>query len=165
MIGFLFDQFEILHKWPPVSCILNINLSFVEYSVIWSPSTNDSQAFVSWTCRSYWSNLILCGHIIKYIVTVFINALPGNSSVNTAQSRTKEEAVFYVSTVTSRSGGWWSCDMCFLWCMSVPRLYKRQNSFGSGTSQFSVGDSHGKFVAEEEYKKLACEDLTCDLKT
>jgi hypothetical protein len=41
-------------------------------------------------------------------------------------------------------------------------------------SQFSVGDSHGKSVGEEErigtrsteeYKKSACEDLTCDLKT
>jgi hypothetical protein len=35
---------------------------------------------------------------------------------------------------------------------------------GSGTSQFSVGDSHGKFVVGEEYKMSACEDLTCDLK-
>jgi hypothetical protein len=26
-------------------------------------------------------------------------------------------------------------------------------------SQFSVGDSHGKFVVEEEYKKSDCEDL------
>jgi hypothetical protein len=46
----------------------------------------------------------------------------------------------------------------------VPRLYKWQNSFGSGTNQFSVGDRHGKFVVEEEYKKSACEDLMCDLK-
>jgi hypothetical protein len=29
----------------------------------------------------------------------------------------------------------------------------------------SVGNSHGKFMEEEEYKKSACEDLTCDLKT
>jgi hypothetical protein len=55
--------------------------------------------------------------------------------------------------------------MCFLWCVSIPRLYKWQNSFGSGTSQFSVEDSHGKFVVEEEYKKSVCEDLTCDLET
>jgi hypothetical protein len=33
------------------------------------------------------------------------------------------------------------------------------------TSQFSVGNSHGKFVVEEEYKKSACEDVTRDLKT
>jgi hypothetical protein len=49
--------------------------------------------------------------------------------------------------------------------MSVPRLYKGRNSFGSGTSHFSVGDSHGKFVVEEEYMKSACEDLTCGVKT
>jgi hypothetical protein len=72
--------------------------------------------------------------------------------------------VFSLSAVTSRSGGWRSRDMCFLWCVSVPRLYTRQNFFGSGKSQFSVGDSHEKFVVEEEYKKSACEDLTCDLK-
>jgi hypothetical protein len=48
------------------------------------------------------------------IVTDFINALPGNSSVNTVQHVTVEEAVFSVSAVMSRSGGWWSRDMCFL---------------------------------------------------
>jgi hypothetical protein len=47
--------------------------------------------------------------------------------------------------------------------MSVPRLYRRQNSLGSTTSECSVGDSHGTFIVEEEYKKSACEDLTCDL--
>jgi hypothetical protein len=83
-------------------------------------------------------------------VTDLINALPGYSSVNTVQNATIEEAVFSVFAVTSRSGGWWSRDLCFLWCVSVPRLYKWQNSFGSGTSQFSVGDSHGKFVVGEE---------------
>jgi hypothetical protein len=90
--------------------------------------------------------------------------MPGNSSVNTVQHTTMEEAVFSVSAVTSCSDGWWSRDMCFLWRVSVPWLYKWQNSFGSGTSQFSGGDSHGKFVVEEEYKKSASEDLTCDLK-
>jgi hypothetical protein len=48
------------------------------------------------------------------IVTDFINALPGNSSVNTVQHAAIEEAVFSVSAVTSRSDGWWSRDMCFL---------------------------------------------------
>jgi hypothetical protein len=62
--------------------------------------------------------------------------------------------VFSVFAVTSRSGGWWSRDV-FPVSVSVPRLY----SFGSTTSQFSVGDSHGTFVVEEEYKKSACEDL------
>jgi hypothetical protein len=44
-----------------------------------------------------------------------------------------------------------SCDAC-------------QNLFGSGASQFSVGDVHGKFVGEEEYEKSAYEDPTCVLK-
>jgi hypothetical protein len=94
----------------------------------------------------------------------FDKRVVNNSSVNTVQDKTTEEAVFYMSAVKSRSGGW-SRDMCFLWSVSVPRLHKWQNSFGSGTSQFSVGDSHGKFGVEEEYKKSACEDLTCDLET
>jgi hypothetical protein len=52
-----------------------------------------------------------------------------------------------------------SCDACpFLGYIS-DRIHS-----GSGTSQFSVGDSHGKFVVEEEYKKWAYDDLTCDLK-
>jgi hypothetical protein len=40
------------------------------------------------------------------IVTNFIDALPGNSSVNTVQQATIEDAVFSVFAVTSRSGGW-----------------------------------------------------------
>jgi hypothetical protein len=48
------------------------------------------------------------------IVTDLINALPGDSSVNMIQHATIEEAVFAVSAVTSRSGGWWSRDICFL---------------------------------------------------
>jgi hypothetical protein len=100
-----------------------------------------------------------------YTVTDLINVLPGNSSVNTVQHATIVEAVFPVSAVTSRNSEWWSRDIYFLWCVSVPWLYKWQNSFGSRTSQFSVGDSHRKFVVEEEYRKSVCEDLTCDLKT
>jgi hypothetical protein len=46
-----------------------------------------------------------------HIVTDLISALPGNSSVDTVQHGTIEEAVFSVSAVTSRSGGWWSRDM------------------------------------------------------
>jgi hypothetical protein len=48
------------------------------------------------------------------IVTDLINSLPDNSSVNTIQQATIQEAVFSVSAVTSRSGGWWSRHMCFL---------------------------------------------------
>jgi hypothetical protein len=113
-----------------------------------------------WTYFSYWRWKQYTNP--KHNVTDLINALSSNSSVNTVEHATIEEAVFSVSAVTSRSGGWWSRDICFLWCVSVPWLYKWQNS---GTCQFSVGDSHGKFVVEEEYKKSAYEDLTCDLKT
>jgi hypothetical protein len=56
--------------------------------------------------------------------------------------------VFAVSAVTSRSGGWWSRDICFLWCVSVPRLYEWQNSFGSATSRFSVGVRSWRRVQE-----------------
>jgi hypothetical protein len=53
-------------------------------------------------------------HVVnENIVTDLINALPGNSSVNTVQNATIEEAVFSVSEVTSRSGGWWSRDYVF----------------------------------------------------
>jgi hypothetical protein len=40
--------------------------------------------------------------VTKYAVTVLINALPGNSSINTAQHATIEEAVFSMSAVTSQ---------------------------------------------------------------
>jgi hypothetical protein len=116
-----------------------------------------------------WVKIFVSGKILNYsennIAIDLINALPGNSSVNTIQYAAIEVAVFFVSAVTSCSGEWWSCDMCFLWYVSDPRLYKWQNSFGSGTSHFSVGYGHRKFVVEEEYKKSACEDWTCDLKT
>jgi hypothetical protein len=69
-------------------------------------------------------------------VTDLINALPGNSSVNTVQHATIEEAVFSVSAVTSCSGGWRSRDMYFLWCVSVPcyisdRIRSVQGGVGS----------------------------------
>jgi hypothetical protein len=51
---------------------------------------------------------------VIHIVADLINALPGNSFLNTVQHATVEEAVFFVSSVTSRSGEWWSRDMCFL---------------------------------------------------
>jgi hypothetical protein len=58
------------------------------------------------------------------IVTDLTYALPGNSSVNTVQHAAIEVAVFSVSAVTSRSGGYGhvtcvSCDVCpFLSCIS-----------------------------------------------
>jgi hypothetical protein len=44
--------------------------------------------------------------LFLHIVTDLINALPGNRSLNTVQHATIEEAVFSVSSVTSRSGGY-----------------------------------------------------------
>jgi hypothetical protein len=66
-----------------------------------------------------WLELPTDGYTVKhiyiyiYIYIYLINALPGNSSVNTVQHPKIEEAVFTVSAATSRSGGWWSRDMCF----------------------------------------------------
>jgi hypothetical protein len=50
-------------------------------------------------------------NVLYNTVTDLINVMPGNSSVNTVQHATIEEAVFSVSAVTSRSGGWWSRDV------------------------------------------------------
>jgi hypothetical protein len=78
------------------------------------------------------------------IVTDLINALPGNSSVNTVQHATIDEAVFSVSAVTSQNSGYRSRDvfsvdptdvpinwldsdhLIYVYCrsISVPRLYK-----------------------------------------
>jgi hypothetical protein len=49
--------------------------------------------------------------ISYYAVRDLINALPGNSSVNTAQHATIADAVLSASAVTSRSVGWWSRNM------------------------------------------------------
>jgi hypothetical protein len=51
--------------------------------------------------------------IIKYIVTDLINALPGNSSVNTAQHARIEEAVFSVDP-TDESIDWLDSDRILL---------------------------------------------------
>jgi hypothetical protein len=62
---------------------------------------------------------------IRYsIVMELINALPGNSPVKRIQHATIEETVFSVSAVTSRNSRQWLRDVCFLWAISVPRLYK-----------------------------------------
>jgi hypothetical protein len=42
--------------------------------------------------------------VIYNIVTDFINALPGNSSVNTVEQATIDEAVFSMSSAPSSSG-------------------------------------------------------------
>jgi hypothetical protein len=48
-------------------------------------------------------NFLYVRPIDTNIVTDLINALPGNSSVNTVQHATIEEAVFTVSAVTSHN--------------------------------------------------------------
>jgi hypothetical protein len=48
-------------------------------------------------------------NLLHYIVTDLINALPGNSSVNTVQHATIEEAVFSVDP-TDATIGWLDSD-------------------------------------------------------
>jgi hypothetical protein len=69
-------------------------------------------------------------------VTDFINALPGNSSVNTVQRATIEEAVFSVDP-TDAPIDWLDGDhVIYVYCrsMSVPWLYKSDNPFKAVTS-------------------------------
>jgi hypothetical protein len=64
---------------------------------------------------------------MEYSVTDLINALPGNSSVNTVQQATIEEAVFSVHP-TDGPIDWLDSDhvICvYCWSMSVPWLYKK----------------------------------------
>jgi hypothetical protein len=73
------------------------------------------------------------------IVTNLINALPGNSSVNTVQQATIEEAMFS-GDPTDAAIDWLDSDhVIYVYCRSMffPRLYKYewQNSFKAVTSQ------------------------------
>jgi hypothetical protein len=64
-------------------------------------------------------------HLGKYIVTDLINALPGNSSVNTVQHATVEEALFSADP-TDAPIDWLDSDhvICVYYrYVSVPRLY------------------------------------------
>jgi hypothetical protein len=63
------------------------------------------------------------------IVKDLINALPGNSSVNTVQHATIEEAVFSVDP-TDAPTDWLDSDhVICVYCgsMSVPRLHKSES--------------------------------------
>jgi hypothetical protein len=62
---------------------------------------------------------------LKHIVTDLINALPGNSSVNTVEHATIEEAVFYVDPTDAPVDWLDSGRVICVYCrsMSVPRLY------------------------------------------
>jgi hypothetical protein len=69
---------------------------------------------------------LVCGLSVSHnIVTDLINALPGNSSVNTVQHATVEDAVFSVDP-TDAPVDWLDSDHICVYCksMSVPRLYK-----------------------------------------
>jgi hypothetical protein len=156
-------------RWVPTLRRHTLLLSSGHRFLHWWLQQYDSPK--NWYLTTRLHNVTVFNFRRLHTATDLNNALPGNSSVNTVQHATLVETVFSVFAVTSRIDGWWSCDMCFLWCVSVPWLYKWQNSFGSGTSQFSVGDSHGKFAVEEqrigtrsrqENKRSACEDLMCD---
>jgi hypothetical protein len=68
----------------------------------------------------------LAVYLVFHIVTVLINALPGNSYVNTAQHATIEEAVFSVDPTDAPIDWLHSHHVICVYCMSmsVPRLYK-----------------------------------------
>jgi hypothetical protein len=71
----------------------------------------------------------------KNIVMDLINALPGNSTVNTVQHATTEEAVFSVNP-TYMPVDWLDSDhVICVYCgsMSVPQLCKWENSFKAVT--------------------------------
>jgi hypothetical protein len=93
-----------------------------------------------------------------YIVTDLNSTLPGNSSVNTVQYATIEETVFSVDP-TDAPRDWLDSDNAIcVYCrsMSVPRLYNESREL---LSSERIGTR-----STEEYKRPACEDLTCDLK-
>jgi hypothetical protein len=113
-------------------------------------------------CLVILPGLTLCSPLSEYPV-------PSHSSVNMFQQATIEgrhrgpkyahatieEAVFSVSAVTSRSGGWWSRDTCLPEVHVVSSAtYVKQlqiaNNSGRSTRTSKWGDTHGKFVVEEE---------------
>jgi hypothetical protein len=78
--------------------------------------------------------------LIHYNVTDLIKVLPGNSSVNTVQHATIEEAVFSVDP-TGGPIGWLNCNhVICVYCrsMSVPRLYKWVAGFVQGSYELRV---------------------------
>jgi hypothetical protein len=102
-------------------------------------------------------------------VTDLINVLPGNSSVKTVHHATIEEAVSSVDPTDSPIDWQESDHMICVYCksMSVPRLYKRVTEFFQGIYRLRVGLAAEAVSSSstEDYKKSACEDLTCDMKT
>jgi hypothetical protein len=64
------------------------------------------------SCFSIISRLTISPGLLGNIVTDLINALPGNSSVNSAQHATIEKNMFSLSAVTSRHVTCVFCDTC-----------------------------------------------------
>jgi hypothetical protein len=99
-----------------------------------------------------------------YNVTGLINALPGNSSLNTVQHATIEEAVFSVDP-TNAPVDWLNSDHVIrVYCMSmsVPQLYKWQNLFEAVMSYEWVIVAEAREQASiklEEYRRVQ-EDLS-----
>jgi hypothetical protein len=94
-------------------------------------------------------------------VTEFINALPGNSFVNTNTGNNRKENVFYAVRAEQKHSDMESLLpgnsavnthpqqlVTVFSVVSVQRSYlKNKGRYGSFlTSEFSVEDSHGKFV-------------------
>jgi hypothetical protein len=93
-----------------------------------------------------------------YIVTDLINALPGNSSVNTVQHATVEEAVFSVDP-TDMPIDWLVSDhVICVYCRSMSVLWL--NNELSCKLRERIGTR-----STEQYRKSACVDLKCNLKT
>jgi hypothetical protein len=99
------------------------------------------------------------------IVTDFINALPSNSFVNTITGNNRRDTVFYAFRAEKKQG-----DICLGSLLPgnaavymhtqqwetvfsvgfVQRSYHKNELRYVFSSEFSVEDSHGKFVVEKE---------------
>jgi hypothetical protein len=87
-------------------------------------------------------------HCVENIVTDLISALPGNSSVNTAQPATIEEAVFSADPTYTPIDCVDSDHVIRIYCRSMCVLLLNNESRGSKR----IGAMN-----REEYKKSACE--------
>jgi hypothetical protein len=98
-----------------------------------------------------------------YIVTDLINALPGNSSINTKRQQQKGNCVFCAVRAEQKHGAiesllpgnaavnmhpqQWETVFSVVFVQTSYLKNERRYEF---SSEFSVEDSHGKFVVEKE---------------
>jgi hypothetical protein len=110
-----------------------------------------------------------------------INALPGNSSVNTVQEATIEKVVFSVDPTDAPIDWLKSDQVTCVFCDACPSRGYISKSPGFRAVRVAVVAEARKQVdsrkleeyskqavswrSREEYRKSACEDLMCDLKT